>query len=270
LEIRKILDSLKARLIVSIRFRESPPLMVSLAKSKPWLAEGVSRATWFRRQKGPDGADGRTKQAKAIRATVPVVDKAWPRNAATKASDSRSAEMIRARVAAIGSTAVMTKTGDRLDVITSVAWKARQKARSAVSAPVPTLAVVPTPAPVPAPRLTPGTHRPGAEPSRGLATYHPPLHGDVIPPPRSMIADGGIPARPYPSGASIAEATALIRAHAAQQSRVNEDMARRLAALERSKAETDRRLEAIEQRRAGIVAVVQGLASMFSLVGHQP
>ena len=81
-----------------------------------------------------------------------------------------------------------------------------------------------------------------------------------------MIADGGTPPRRYAKDASVAEATAMIRAYAAQQTRVNEDMAQRLAALERAKADTDRRLEAIERRRTGIVAVVQGVASLFSLV----
>jgi hypothetical protein len=102
--------------------------------------------------------------------------------------------------------------------------------------------------------------------NRELTPYRPPLRGEIMPPPRSMIADGGTPPRRYAPGASVAEATAMIRAYAAQQARVNEDMSQRLAALESAKAETDRRLEAIERRRTGIVAVVQGLASIFSLV----
>ena len=103
-------------------------------------------------------------------------------------------------------------------------------------------------------------------PSRTLTLSPPPLRGEVIPPPRSMVADGGSPPRRYAPDASIAEATALIRTYAAQQARVNEDMARRLAVVEREQAETARRLAAIEQRRTGIVAVVQGLASIFSLL----
>jgi len=38
------------------------------------------------------------------------------------------------------------------------------------------------------------------------------LQGEVISPPRSMIADGGTPPRRYAKDASVAEATALIRA----------------------------------------------------------
>jgi len=48
-----------------------------------------------------------------------------------------------------------------------------------------------------------------------------------------MIADGGTPPRPYAKNASVAEATALIRAYAAEQARINTETARRLAALER-------------------------------------
>ena len=53
---------------------------------------------------------------------------------------------------------------------------------------------------------------------------------------------------------------------AAEQGRVNAEMSQRLAALENAKAETDQRLKAIETRRTGIVALVQGVASIFSLV----
>ena len=48
--------------------------------------------------------------------------------------------------------------------------------------------------------------------SRELTLARPPLQGEIMPPPKSMIADGGAPPRRYPAGASIAEATALIRA----------------------------------------------------------
>jgi len=48
-----------------------------------------------------------------------------------------------------------------------------------------------------------------------------------------MIADGGTPPRRYAKNASVAEATALIRAYAAEQTRINVETARRLAALER-------------------------------------
>jgi hypothetical protein len=66
------------------------------------------------------------------------------------------------------------------------------------------------------------------------------LHGEVIPPPRSMIADGGTPPRRYAKDASVAEATALIRAYAAEQARINAETARRLAALERYVAMEER------------------------------
>jgi hypothetical protein len=120
---------------------------------------------------------------------------------------------------------------------------------------------------MPTPPATPARSLLATVPTnRSLEVLLPPLRGEVIPPPRSMIADGGTPPRRYAKDASVAEATAMIRAYAAQQTRVNEDMAQRLAALERAKADTDRRLEAIERRRTGIVAVVQGVASLFSLV----
>ena len=48
-----------------------------------------------------------------------------------------------------------------------------------------------------------------------------------------MIADGGTPPRRYAKDASVAEATALIRAYAAEQARINVETARRLDALER-------------------------------------
>ena len=48
-----------------------------------------------------------------------------------------------------------------------------------------------------------------------------------------MIADCGTPPRRYAKDASVAEATALIRAYAAEQARINAETARRLEALER-------------------------------------
>lgn len=88
----------------------------------------------------------------------------------------------------------------------------------------------------------------------------------MIPPPRSMIADGGTPARRYPAGASVVKTTAMIRAYAAEQALANAETARRLAALERDKTETDRGLAELENRRATVVTAVQAFASMFSLV----
>jgi hypothetical protein len=92
------------------------------------------------------------------------------------------------------------------------------------------------------------------------------LQGEVISPPRSMIADGGTPPRRYAKDASVAEATALIRAYAAEQARINAETARRLDALERDKAERDRRVAALEDRQAHVAGFVQGIAGVFSLV----
>lgn len=58
----------------------------------------------------------------------------------------------------------------------------------------------------------------------------------------------------------------MIRAYAAEQALANAETARRLAALERDKAETDRGLVELENRRATVVTEVQAFASMFSLV----
>jgi hypothetical protein len=128
----------------------------------------------------------------------------------------------------------MLSLSGRFDVVTSEVFEARQK-----------------------------THAPR---SREMTISRPPLQVEVIPPPRSMIADGGTPARRYPAGASVAETTAMIRAYAAEQALANAETARRLAALERDNAETDRRLAELENRRATAVTAVQAFASMFSLV----
>jgi hypothetical protein len=94
------------------------------------------------------------------------------------------------------------------------------------------------------------------------------LQGEVISPQRSMIADSGTPPRRYAKDASVAEATALIRAYAAEQARINAETARRLDALERDKAERDRRAAALEDRQARVVGFVQGIAGVFSLVAR--
>ena len=193
-------------------------------------------------------------------AASPIVDNALPRNATTKASDSEIAA-IRAKITAIGPSAVMTKTNGRLDVITVDAFKARQKAASAPRiAPQPqrhaALSTIP-----PRRALSPRT------PRRALTVAGPTqLQGEVISPPRSMIADGGTPPRRYAKDASVAEATALIRAYAAEQARINAETARRLDALERDKAERDRRVAALEDRQARVAGFVQGIAGVFSLV----
>ena len=189
----------------------------------------------------------------------PVVDKALPRGAIENASAVELAT-VRTKIAATPG-GVITKTAGRLDVVTRQAFEAGRQA--------------------PAPRITPPTQRHAAhspspptphlnspEPSGELATYRPPLQGEVIPPPRSMVADGGTPPRRYAKDASVAEATALIRAYAAEQARINAKTARRLDALERDKAERDRRVAALEDRQARVVRFVQGIAGVFSLVAR--
>jgi hypothetical protein len=191
-----------------------------------------------------------------------VVDKALPRNATTKASDSDIAA-IRAKIAAIGPSAVFPKTGGRIDAITVAAFKARQKAAPTPrTAPQPQRHAALPPIP-PTPRLSPPT------PSRALTVAGPtPLQGEVISPPRSMIADGGTPPRRYAKDANVAEATALIRAYAAEQAHINAETARRLDALERDKAERDRRVAALEDRQARLVGFVQGIAGVLSLIAR--
>lgn len=129
------------------------------------------------------------------------MDAALPRNAIMEASEAELAP-VKAKLAAIGPGAVITKTDGRLDAVTHETFEARQKA--------------------PAPFR-----------SRELTIACPPLQGEIIPPRRSMMADGGTPPKRYAESASIAEATAWIRAHAAEQARVNAETAHRLAALER-------------------------------------
>jgi hypothetical protein len=107
-----------------------------------------------------------------------------------------------------------------------------------------------------------------ASPRHALTVLGTPLQGEVIATPRSMIADGGTPPRRYAENASVAEATAFIRAFAAEQARINAETARRLEALEREKAERDRQDAALEDKRAGIVGFVQGIAGLFSLVAR--
>jgi hypothetical protein len=188
----------------------------------------------------------------------PVIDKALPRGTLTKANPAELA-CVAAKLDAIGHpNAVITKTAGRLDVVTRQAFEARQQA------PVHPLAVARLPS------LVKDTVRPQtAAPSRALTVAGPtPLQGEVISPPRSMIADGGTPPRRYAKDASVAEATALIRAYAAEQARINAETARRLDTLERDKAERDRRVAALEDRQARVVGFVQGIAGVFSLVAR--
>jgi hypothetical protein len=219
-------------------------LMATLAQSQPWLAEGISRATWFRRQKEKGSPDGRrmTKRFAATNCAQPVIDAAIPRNALSKASEAELAT-VRVKAAAIGPGAVITKTDNRFDIVTSETFEARGQSLPPARS-----------------RAAPPLH------ARPLTVTQLPLQGEIIPPPQSMIADGGTPARRYPANASVAEATALIRAHAAEQARVNAEMARRVEALERARAEDARRIAALEDRRSTLVAVIQAFAGMFSRV----
>jgi len=101
--------------------------MSSLAHSQPWLALGISRATWFRRQKEKGAPDRQLRQTAPSASRAPVIDAALPRNAIMSASEPEIATL-RAKLAAIGSDAVITKTGGRLDVASREAFEARQKA----------------------------------------------------------------------------------------------------------------------------------------------
>ena len=213
--------------------------MASLAQSQPWRAEGISRATWFRRQKEKDSPDGRRKPKRfaATNRAEPVIDAAIPRNAFSKASEADLAT-VRAKAAAIGPGAVITKTDGRFDVVTSETFEARGRS------------------------LPPA--RPGVAPplhARELTVTQLPLQGEIIPPPPSMIADGGTPARRYPANASVAEATALIRAHAAEQVRVNAEMARRVEALERDITEM-KQSKAAAARAGEVVQAFVGLLKL--------
>jgi hypothetical protein len=153
-------------------------------------------------------AAGASPPAKARLKSAPPVTIAasLPRDAHLIASPAELAT-VRAKVAAIGPGAVITKTDGRFDVLSLAAFDPRQRPTAA---------------------------------SRELTLARPPLQGEVIPQPRSMIADGGAPPRRYAAGASIAEATAMIRAYAAEQARVNVETARRLEALERYVGDQER------------------------------
>ena len=120
--------------------------------------------------------------------------------------------------------------------------------------PAPTIRRPPTPAPT--------VRKPPVEPSRALTIRASPLHGDVISPPRSMIADGGTEARPYAPGASIADVTAAVRALAFQQGKVNAEMAARLAAFEKINSAQATKIAALEEKRSGVIAVVQGVTGL--------
>jgi hypothetical protein len=155
---------------------------------------------------------------------------------------------------------VITSVNGRLDVMTKEAFEARQQqaapaARPSSPAPSPSLLAAMQPAACPKPSaasLSP--------PSQQMTIYRPPLQGEAMPPPRSMVACGGTPPSRYP----VKETIAAFQIYAAAQERANVEMAQRLVALEKAKAETDRRLAAIEQRGEGLVAVLKGLSLLFS------
>jgi hypothetical protein len=192
--------------------------------------------------------------------------RARKRGASAAAKPAAAAPRVKAAIPLGRELTISEKRDDAiLAAIEARGGKAEWTGKEWREAPPPAAARRPPPAPTGG-RLPPGRCNATAPTNRNLTVHLPPLQGEVIPTPRSMIADGGAPPRRYPTGASVAEATALIRAYAAQQAGANEDMARRLATLESAKVETDRRLAAIEGRRTGIVAVVQGVASLFSLV----
>jgi hypothetical protein len=103
--------------------------------------------------------------------------------------------------------------------------------------------------------------------NRNLTVHLPPLQGEVIPPPRSMIADGGTPPRRYAKDASVAEATALIRAYAADQARINDETARRLAALERYVVVEERNKAT---KAAGVAKWAEAQRLFFNMLWPQP
>src|SRR5271157_3243728 len=78
-----------------------------------------------RKRAEKDAAGGTlSKAAGSQRSAAPVIDTALPRDAIQNASAGELAS-VRAKDAAIGPGAVITKTGDRLDVVTSEAFEAR-------------------------------------------------------------------------------------------------------------------------------------------------
>lgn len=85
-------------------------------------------------------------------------------------------------------------------------------------------------------------------------------------PPRSMIADVGTPPRRYAKDASVAEATALIRAFAAEQALINAETARRLAALEHHVVVEERNKAT---KAAGVAKWAEAQRLFFNMLRHQ-
>jgi hypothetical protein len=169
-------------------------------------------------------------------ASEPVVDAAIPRNALLKESDE-DLSRLRAKAAAIGRGAVITKTHGRLDLLRREDFEAR----TVLAAPPP-----PTPAPRSADR-------------RGYAA-----------PPRSMVAIGGKPGKgliPQASGYALppdlAAASPFTRA---EEFRAQTTVM--LAALAVKSDEQERRIVALEtaaaDRRANAIEFVQAAFGLFS------
>jgi hypothetical protein len=162
-------------------------------------------------------------------AAEPVVDAAIPRGALVKVPDGEWAA-IRAKAAAIGPGAVITKTGERFDVLRGEAFEARHVSPAA------------TPA------------RPPTSTSAYLSAY--------TPPPRSLIADGG---RPHVSGfGSVATETAFFRANVTASL---DQLAREAVEAKRERAAQEKRIAALEaavERNANVNQFAQAVAGLFS------
>jgi hypothetical protein len=161
-------------------------------------------------------------------AAEPVVDAAIPRGALVKVPDGEWAA-IRAKAAAIGPGAVITKTGGRLDVLKAKDFEARH--------------------------ISPAT--PVRPPSSMPA--HPSAY---TPPPRSLIADGG---RPHVSGfGSVATETAFFRANVTASL---DQLAREAVEAKRERAAQEKRIAALEaavERNANVNQFAQAVAGLFS------
>jgi hypothetical protein len=193
--------------------------MASLAQSQPWLAEGISRATWFRRQKEKGSPDGRQKQKRfaAPKRAEPVIDAAIPRNALLRASGAELAA-VRAKAAAIGPGAVITKTDGRFDVVTSEAFEARHNTPTAPSRPPASMFAI------------------GGKPGRGLIPQ-----GQGYPAPPDIAAKSIY-------GQFMSRTEMMLAALAAK----SDEQEKRIAALEAQAA--DRQLRAVEFAKAFVGA----------------
>lgn len=193
---------------------------MSLEQSRPWLALGISRATWFRRQKERGETGGRTGRPVASK---PVIDVAISRNEFLNASESEVAR-VRAKLAAIGpGGAVITKTDGRFDVVSSATFEARNALQPSH---------VPPPRPTPPPK---SMYAIGGKPGRGLI---PQGRGMPLPPDLAAVSAFSH-AKEFE-----AQTTAVIAELVAR----DKDKERRMAALEAAAA--DRRALAAEAGQA--------------------